>query len=297
MNPDPERVDAMREPLRNATTTDRFHADAPSKSMGHLRRAPRADDRSPARAQRLGHRAAWTAGAIVLVLLLAVSIYLVAVPTRVTVPAGQTKTVSLPDGSEIELNSGTTLRYPRWWPVDPLRAWLGRSVKLEGEAFFSVAETGTPFRVETANAEVRVLGTQFNVRTRRPNGHSETEVVVAEGHVALFAAGVTTRLDSAQTAAVQGLAPPSPSETVRVDQRIAWRYGGFSFTNASIQEIVAEVARRYNVSISVSPDAEARSLTLQVNGAEGAVPLLRDVCRVAGCRIDSTASELVVRPR
>jgi ferric-dicitrate binding protein FerR (iron transport regulator) len=291
IDPNPERIAAMRDALRDATTTDRLQTDT---------RAPAQDspeDRGPTQRTDQTQRR-WT-GAIataLLVLLVAASAFLF-VPLRISVPAGQTQTVSLSDGSTIQLNSGTTLRYPRWWSVAPLRSWLGRDVHLEGEAFFVVAPTEAPFRVETPNARVRVLGTRFNVRARRPDGQPKTRVVVAEGRVALSAGGATTHLDSAQAATVEGTGAPSSSETVRVDRQLAWRHGGFSFTDASIRTIAAEVERRFDVSITVQPDVETRPITLQVNDAEGAEPLLRDVCRAAGCRVDSTNTELVIRPR
>lgn len=156
-------------------------------------------------------------------LLVAASVYYFATPARVTAPPGDTRSVSLADGSEVTLNSGTTIRYPRWWSLGLLRSQLGRSVQLDGEAFFTVAKTGTSFRVETKNAEVRVLGTRFDVLARRTDGRLETQVVVAEGRVALSAAGKTTRLDSTQTATVQAAKPPSSVQTARLDRVLAWR--------------------------------------------------------------------------
>jgi Fe2+-dicitrate sensor, membrane component len=301
MDPDPGRIDAMRDDLHRAIAADQPHTDAENAPSERASTKGRRTDRSPT--DRTESRWAWTRwagqaiGTTVLLVLLAAGLYLFAVPNRITVPPGQTETVSLPDGSTAELNSGTTLRYPRWWHVNFLRSWLGRSVELEGEAFFSVVETGTPFRVETANAEVRVLGTRFNVRSRRIDGQPETEVVVAEGRVALTAGGATTHLDSAQAATVKGTGPPSSSKRIRVDQRLAWCRGGFSFADASIQAIAAEVERRFDVSITIRPDVEARPVTLQVRDAKGAEPLLQDICRAAGCRVESTTTGFVIQPR
>lgn len=298
MVPDPQRVSAMREALLDATATDRLQSDVTDASQEPGAAPLQTNARSPeARARRTRKWGAWAAGTTLLVLLLAVSVYVLAVPAEVTVPAGQTQSVTLADGSRVELNSGTTLRYPRWWSVGVLRSWLGRSVQLEGEAFFSVTESGAPFRIETDNAEVRVLGTRFNVRARRTNGRPETRVVVAEGRVALTAAGSTTRLDSAQAATVRGLAPPSSSEDVPLTRALAWRQGGVSFTGASIQTVTAELERRFDVPIRVAAGVGKRPITLYVAEANGPLPLLRDACSVAGCRVDSTESGLLVRPR
>jgi ferric-dicitrate binding protein FerR (iron transport regulator) len=298
MTPDPERVSAMREALVDATAEDRRPQESEEERQRSDALTSRADDR-PATGppRRFRSWRAWTVGATFMALLVAASVYYVASPTRVTAPAGETRLVSLADGSEVTLNSGTTLRYPRWWNLEFLRSQLGRSVQLDGEAFFTVAETGTPFRVETKNAEVRVLGTQFDVRARQADGRLETRVVVAEGHVALKAAGKTTRLDSAQTATVQAAGPPSSVQTARLDRVLAWRRGGLSFTGASVRTVSAELSRRFDVPINVRPEVKGRPVTLHVDNPKRPTALLRDVCRAAGCRVDSTADGLVVRPR
>jgi ferric-dicitrate binding protein FerR (iron transport regulator) len=298
MTPDPERVSAMREALVDATAEDRSSQKSEDQRAKSDAPTSRADDR-PATALPRPFRSwrTWTVGATFLALLVAVSAYYFAIPTRVTAPTGETRVVSLADGSEVTLNSGTILRYPRWWSVGVLRSRLGRSVQLEGEAFFTVAETGTPFRVETKNAEVRVLGTQFSVRARQADGRLETRVVVAEGRVALSAAGKITRLDSAQTAMVQAAGPPSPVQTARLDRVLAWRRGGLSFTSASVRTVSAELSRRFDVPITVRPEVKGRPVTLHVANPERPAALLRDVCRAAGCRVDSTADGLVVHPR
>lgn len=292
MEPAPKRVSTIREALQHATETDRLRSE-PEDPPERNATASQADDRSATSPSR--RWTAWATGATLLVLVMAVSVYSLAIPAHVTVPPGQTRTVAFADGSRVELNSGTTLRYPRWWRVGVLRSWLGRSVHLEGEAFFAVAETDTPFRVETKNAEVQVKGTHFNVRARRVDGHPETRVVVADGCVTLAAAGKTTRLDSAETATVRGTAPPSPGETVSLDRALAWRRGGFSFTDASIRTISTELARRFDVSITVRPGVADRAVTLHVDTARGPAPLLRDVCSVAGCQVDSTMDGLTIR--
>ena len=79
--------------------------------------------------------------------------------TKITL-AGQKKTIGLPDGSIIKLNSGSTLTYPLPFPEDH------RSVELEGEAFFEVAkDEERPFIILSGKLKTKVLGTSFNVRS------------------------------------------------------------------------------------------------------------------------------------
>ncbi|MDH4092987.1 MAG: FecR family protein [Cyclobacteriaceae bacterium] len=81
--------------------------------------------------------------------------------------------VELPDGSVAYLNHNSAVGYDR--NFDP------RSVQLEGEVFFSVAEGSTPFVVHTDLGEVTVTGTEFNVKAE----DEEIEVEVEEGSVEL----------------------------------------------------------------------------------------------------------------
>jgi transmembrane sensor len=98
---------------------------------------------------------------------------------RYEAPFGQTRTLSLPDGSEVTLNAHSQLRVPRFGFGN-----ADREVWLTGEGYFSVRHTthDHKFTVHTPNLDVRVLGTKFNVNTRS----GQTEVILDEGKVQLI---------------------------------------------------------------------------------------------------------------
>lgn len=81
--------------------------------------------------------------------------------------------VEFPDGSVVYLNSHSSVAYARDFD--------SRSVALTGEAFFVVRDNMTPFMVSTALGEIRVLGTEFNIKTNE----QELEVEVERGSVEL----------------------------------------------------------------------------------------------------------------
>jgi transmembrane sensor len=100
--------------------------------------------------------------------------------------------IVLSDGSAVELNAGSRVRLSSGF-----RSWFGqpaaeRLVTLEGEAFFTVARDGRPFRVRTADAMVEVLGTRFGVRQFAEDGVG-TVVIVEEGRVRVAAGERHTR--------------------------------------------------------------------------------------------------------
>ena len=100
---------------------------------------------------------------------------------KITVSTGMDQKnllVNLPDGSKIFLNRNTGLSY---------RANFGkhrRDVKLTGEAFFDIShDASKPFIIDAGKAEIKVVGTSFNVITN--NAESAVEVYVKTGKVLL----------------------------------------------------------------------------------------------------------------
>lgn len=77
----------------------------------------------------------------------------------ITVPLGSRSKIDLPDGTTVMLNAGSKLEYPVHYGTN------GRNVKLEGEAYFSVAKNEVyPFIVSAKNTTIKALGTEFNVK-------------------------------------------------------------------------------------------------------------------------------------
>lgn len=109
--------------------------------------------------------------------------------TRYQTAYGETKTVTLPDGSVVTLNGHSALTLQGGWNEED-----NREVILTGEAFFAVTKRKTvdgqpvKFRVRTTGLRIDVLGTRFNVNHRR----NKTEVVLQEGQVQVSGDEVTS---------------------------------------------------------------------------------------------------------
>jgi len=107
-------------------------------------------------------------------------------PERVQTAFGQIRSVTLPDGSTVLLNGNSTLTFARNWAEGtPREVWL------DGEGFFNVTKRqsaqgsgsaqAVKFIAHAPNIDITVLGTQFNVNTRR----GTTAVTLIEGKVQL----------------------------------------------------------------------------------------------------------------
>ncbi|PDP45188.1 anti-sigma factor [Tannerella forsythia] len=169
---------------------------------------------------------------------------------RTTVPAGSRSEVTLPDGSVVWVNAGSSLTYRED------RHEQMRSVVLEGEAYFEVKpDRKRPFIVESGGMQVRVLGTKFNVKAY---GDEETvDVVLLSGKVA-----VRLNERGEETYAL------SPDEKLtfhrethhiekhRVEGRdyCAWKEGRICFDEQPFTELVRTLERLYNVRIQIDSE-------------------------------------------
>ena len=230
----------------------------------------------------------WGAAAAALLLVAVAGVLFWRQPALVEAPPGERVTATLPDGSTVELNSGTTLRYARNFSTWPLVPAERRVVQLDGEAFFDVRGGTRPFVVETFNAQVQVLGTQFNVRARAEKGSGMTHVTLAEGRVQVRA---TKRPDDSVVLAEAGqssrvtteTASPTPPERVEVDHALAWRRLGFAVTEWPLSMIFAEIERRYNTTITVrSHRVLADSMTLYYPRDTDAQTIIHDIAVAKG---------------
>ena len=171
----------------------------------------------------------------------------------VATPVAQRQTLTLADGTVVELNAQTTLQVE-----------FGRSerrVRLAtGEAFFAVhKDPARPFFVETPAGSVRVTGTKFNVRT---DSAETLEVTVLEGSVQTRpeiagrapAAPVMLGAGDRLTAATTGTAVQALSAGA-LDDALAWRTGQIVFDGVPLREALGRFARYHGRGITASADA------------------------------------------
>jgi transmembrane sensor len=166
---------------------------------------------------------------------------------------GQHRRITLADGSVVDLNAESRLavRFTR----------RERHVDLgEGQAIFDVAhDEGRPFTIAASGREVRVVGTQFDVRNR--NG--AVTVSVARGRVqvrpvAATETGRTFVLDPGQRLKI-GRTGVAALSAVDPQEALGWRSGRLVYRGAPLAEVVADINREFVDQIEVTDPALART--------------------------------------
>jgi ferric-dicitrate binding protein FerR (iron transport regulator) len=161
----------------------------------------------------------------------------------ITTPLGAKTNITLPDGSLVWLNSGSSLAYQSKFSKN-------RSVTLEGEAFFEVVKSGNPFIVLTNYGDVEVKGTSFNVKAFSDDNSFETTLV--EGIVALTDKSASNKvtLKPGQHAVKTN----SGFEIVEVETKYftSWKEGKLLFNKEPFPSFIKKLERWYNVKIEYS---------------------------------------------
>lgn len=209
------------------------------------------------------------------------------VPATYTVPYSETATVELPDGSSVELNSGTTIQYSR------LFSFTNRDITLNGEAFFSVEAGEKPFRVDANGTVTEVLGTEFNVRSWDTDPNQKSEVAVTTGAVRFYPEhdmNLSVDLTGGKKAQWSAdMVQPEASETTDTDSFTAWRQNGMVFRQAPFIVILNELERRYDIEIQLdAQDMQMETLTAYYTSPVGVESILEDICLVKGLKFSET---------
>ena len=155
--------------------------------------------------------------------------------------------ITLSDGSEVWLNSGSTLSYPERFTEDK------RQVTLSGEAFFKVkSDKEHRFDVQTSDGiTVSAYGTEFNVQAYAEE--PDIKATLAEGHI---------QIGQINQSASQELIPGEQAVYSRHTQQMqvrkanllvetAWKDGKLVFRRTPMEEIAKQLSRHFNVNIQL----------------------------------------------
>lgn len=291
-------------------------------------RAPRPAPNRTARQTTGVRRGVWAgvATSVLAVLVAGVLLAWWARPVTVTTSPGQQATTTLPDGSTVALNGASTLTYDRGfdrWPFVDART---RSVELRGEAYFQVEPRDRPFRVESENAVVQVLGTAFTVRALRTGDTPSTDVVLETGRVrvetrpgenrsretgpeetggrpepaagAMPDASESVVLDApGMRSRIVGTGRPERPGTIELKYMAAWRTGGFAAQKAPLSRILHDLERQFGASLRLADDVErSGTLTLHYARTVDLEDVLRDICVIRGLSYRKTQEGYLLEP-
>ncbi len=204
---------------------------------------------------------------------------------------GQITRLSLPDGSEVTLNANSSLSYAKVWrPGETRQVWL------DGEAFFHVQklQQKTRFVVHTGKVRVEVLGTAFNVTTRR----GRTRVVLQSGRVKLEKTGRTGEavlMRPRELVELTATDRPFRKRAVDPAPYTAWQGQKMVFDDTPIEEVARQLEDLYGLEITLAdPALASRRLSGEISTRNVDV-LLNALAALLEAEVQRDGDEVVLR--
>lgn len=207
--------------------------------------------------------------------------------------------LTLADGSKVWLNAASSIRFPNIFKGNE------RVVEITGEAYFEVAKNAVmPFRVKIKKdaghaGEIEVLGTHFNV-----NAYANETVIkstLLEGSIKIKsimadAAPVSpVIIKPGEEAQLGKRGSINVKENVDVEEAVAWKNGMFYFNRASIESIMRQVERWYDLEVVFIGNKPSGEYHGEISRNVPASEMLK-ILQTAGVQFNIENKKLTVMP-
>lgn len=196
-------------------------------------------------------------------------------PVNFASVSGKSKVV-LPDGSEVTLNTGSSISY------DKSFGRKARKIHASGRAFFDVAkDVKKPFVIDIDGLEIRVLGTRFDVDPRL----DKVVVSLVEGSVALSnaASGNGRTMSAGEVAVYDKVSGELSISKGDVRGPMLWCSDRLSFSDATLDAVCRDLSQWYGVNVVLSENLYGKgciNFTITDESLESVLSIISSTTRV-----------------
>jgi len=216
------------------------------------------------------------------IVLLAAFLFLLS-EKNIVVPNGELKTLTLHDGTIITVNNASRISYNR------LYGFTNRDLELSGEAYFSVQSSDIPFTVNTPDAKITVIGTEFNVKSRPQEIENGTFIDVTHGLVRFATKDNKKSLD---VQAGKSAFIADNINTIKVNElnelNLGWKNGNLHFNDQPLADIFKELEYRFDVNLDINIGNKKFEKLTAYYADPDLNTIIDDICRIEGLTYSKT---------
>ena len=204
-------------------------------------------------------------------------------------PMGGRTNIVLPDGSQVILNAGSSLRYSNLFDNH------NRKVELSGEAFFDVARmNGSPFTVHTAGYDVVVQGTRFNVSAYPDDNFVATKLF--GGRVEVQRGDTAVEMQAGQMVVYDKQSQRLAKFHIAMDNR-GWVDHRLNAEDMSLQRLTKILSRQYDVNIHITDTRlQTVAVTMHLNHVDNIDDIMLALGKVIPANIHRKGKHIVIKP-
>lgn len=258
---DEDEVHAIIDEDMNLFVPDRTYPDKESEVKGRLDDIMNADKPRPS----IWRKVAAIAASLLIPILIFGNIYFynklthpTSVSTAIATDSRRMTVVTLPDGSSVELNQDSRVRYESSDFTKDVR-----TIDFEGEGYFKIAKSETaPFKIKSAELEVTVHGTVFNLKAY-PQAE-DAKLALIEGSVSLASlkTGEVVKIAPNEEATLNYASGAISIKKLEDENNAtAWTTGKLRFNNAEMSEVILEIEEVYGCHLSVNKNLNGEHYT------------------------------------
>ena len=207
---------------------------------------------------------------------------------HVVMPYGKQSSLILPDGTKVFINAGSRISFPSSFSESK------REVYLVGEAFFKVEENKQkPFIVHTADMNVLVTGTEFNVSAY--NDDSFTQAVLVEGEVIVSKNSLLSskqKIKPGESALFNKESGDVLTEMVDTDQYTSWIHSYIICKNNAVADVIKKVERYYNRKITIEEEVPELSFSGKLDLNENIESVLEAITFASSLNLEFKDDEI-----
>jgi len=207
-----------------------------------------------------------------------------------TVPRAGHFQLVFADGTKAWVNAETIIRYPEKFSGTERQVEL-----LKGEAYFEVVHNSNiPFKVITRGQVVEDIGTHFNINAYDDEPAIKTTLL--DGSVKVTEAGRNVVLKPGQQSIIKGSNSPIAVKEVDLDEAIAWKNNHFIFNDESIENIMRQISRWYDVDVVYRGNMNRKEFAGSVSRFENVSEVLRKLEATGTIHFKIEGRKIIVTP-
>ena len=210
--------------------------------------------------------------------------------TKKNTNRSESKFILLEDSSRIWLNASSSLEFPDQFDA------AKREVFLSGEAYFDIKHADKiPFIIHTGNVSTTVLGTAFNIKAYP--GQKNITISVSRGKVKI------TRNDGWETTLIKGQQlklneekEEATEKNIPAEKIAAWQQGNIVFDDETMEDIISDMERIYNVTIYISHQTlDGVKISTSFKREIGVEQALQVLCKLTDTELKQKDGEYIIQ--